>query len=126
MPIWRLTAGGVLLRQHLSLDPASHDPGIGLAQLGNDPPYWWSLRSALDITPRHELDIAFRRVGGRPNPAVPAYNAVDARLGWKVTPSVELSLVVQNALDPEHAEWGALANRAEIQRAAFVKVLVRL
>ncbi len=125
-PSWRITAGGVALRQHLRLEPGSLDPGSGLASLGNDPGGWWSLRSAFDLTARHELDISLRHVGPRPNPAVPAVTEVDVRLGWKVSATTELSLVLQNALDPAHAEWGSSANRAEIERAVFLKVLLRL
>ncbi|MEP7205840.1 MAG: TonB-dependent receptor [Casimicrobiaceae bacterium] len=125
-PAWRVTAGGVALRQQLRLQPGSRDPGTGLASLGNDPSGWWSIRSAFDLTPRHEIDVSLRHVGPRGNPAVPAYTSIDARLGWKVSPRTELSLVVQNALDPGHPEWGSAATAAEVQRAVFVKILVRL
>ncbi|HZQ60721.1 MAG TPA: TonB-dependent receptor, partial [Casimicrobiaceae bacterium] len=120
---WRITAGGVLLREHFTLSPASLDPGVGVGQLGNDPRGWWSLRSLMDLSPRHELDVTMRRVGARPDPAVPAYTAVDVRVGWTVHPNLQLSFVVQNALDPSHAEWGTATNRAEIPRAYFLKVL---
>ncbi|MDQ6620188.1 MAG: TonB-dependent receptor [Pseudomonadota bacterium] len=124
-PWWRINAGGVLLRQRLRLEAGSLDPGSGLATLGNDPSGWWSVRSRFDLTPRHELDVAVRHTASRPNPAVPAYTAVDARLGWNVLPHLQLSLIVQNALDPGHPEWGMETNRAEIQRSYFVKVLWR-
>jgi iron complex outermembrane receptor protein len=123
LPQWRLTAGGVLLRQRLELEPGSLDPGSGIAALGNDPEGWWTLRSTFDVTPRHEFDVFLRHVAARPGPAVPAYTALDAQLGWKVTPGFEVALVVQNAFDPGHAEWG---NRAEFERSVFVKVLLRL
>ncbi len=126
VPAWRVSAGGVAARQHLWLEPGSLDAGVGLATLGNDPSAWWSVRTSVDLTPRHELDVAVRHVAPRPNPAMPAYTTVDARFGWNVSPTLQLSLVVQNAFAPSHPEWGPAANRAEIQRSVFLKALWRL
>jgi iron complex outermembrane receptor protein len=53
---------------------------------------------------------------------VPDYTALDVRLGWRAARDVELSLVVQNLLDASHPEWGPALNRAEFERAAFVKL----
>ena len=126
LPRWRITAGGVALHEKLHLAPGSLDNGAGVQSLGNDPSSWWSVRSLLDITPQHELDIGLRRVGSRPDPNVPAYTAIDARLGWNPTRNLGFSLVFQNAFDPSHPEWGAAGTRAEIERAVFLKVVWRL
>jgi iron complex outermembrane receptor protein len=67
-----------------------------------------------------------RHVGARPNPAVPAYTAVDLRWGWHVNDRVEVSITAENVGDARHPEWGAAANRVEFERAYFAKVLVRL
>jgi iron complex outermembrane receptor protein len=61
-----------------------------------------------------------------PNPAVPAYTAVDARLGWYLSRQVEVSLLLQNLTDRRHPEFGPAANRVEFERAAFFKVRVSL
>lgn len=119
---WRLAAG--FTRMHQSLHPeAGAAVAGGVAALGNDASHWESLRSTLDITPRHQFDVALRHVGSLPSPAVPAYTALDARLGWKVNRKLELSLIGQNLLDPRHPEWGVPANRAEFQRAVFVRAI---
>jgi iron complex outermembrane receptor protein len=119
---WRLAAG--LSRMHQSLHPEAGVPVVGgVAALGNDASHWESLRSTLDITPRHQFDVALRHVGALPSPAVPAYTALDARLGWKVSRKLELSLIGQNLLDPRHPEWGVPTNRAELQRAVFVRAI---
>jgi iron complex outermembrane recepter protein len=123
--IWRLSGGLVVMHEELELQADSRDIG-GLAALGNDPSHWWSLRSGLDITPRLELDVMLRRVGALPNPSVPAYTAVDLRLGWRPTGQVEVSLTLQNLFDPGHAEWGAPANRAEYDRSVFLKLVLAL
>jgi iron complex outermembrane receptor protein len=122
---WRLTAGLARVWQRLRLEPGSASIG-GTAAAGNDPRYWWQLGSSFNIAPGHELDLRVRRVGMLPSGPVPSYTAVDLRYGWRVRPKVELSLTVQNLFDPGHPEWGGTASRAEIERAAFFKVLWRI
>ena len=119
---WRLDAGWVELRQRLAPEPGSRSATTGL---GNDPPRMLKLRSALDLTPRHELDVMLRYVGALPNPHVPSYTAVDARFGWQVSKELNLSVLLQNLFDPGHPEWGFAANRAEHQRGIFFKALWR-
>lgn len=120
----RLDAGWVELRQRLSADPGSLATPVGSGH-GNDPRRWFMLRSAIDITPRHEFDIMARYVGELPNPIVPSYTSVNARFGWHVSRELELSLVLQDIFERSHPEWGALVSRAEIRRGAFFKVLWR-
>jgi iron complex outermembrane receptor protein len=113
---WRLSGGGVLLRSRRHLEPGASDAG-GLAALGNDPTYWGSLHSSVDLTPRHAWELGIRRVGALPNPHVPAYTAVDTRLAWQAHRDLELSLAVHNLFDKRHAEWGPAANRVEVLRS---------
>jgi iron complex outermembrane receptor protein len=120
---WRLMAGGTYLRQELALEPGS---GGTIASAGNDPRHWWQLGSSYNFTPRHELDVRLRRVASLPSPVVPSYTAVDARLGWKISPAAELSLSFQNLLDSAHPEWGAPGTRSEIERAWFLKLALRI
>jgi len=56
---------------------------------------------------------------------VPAYPAVDVRLGWRPRPEWELSLTGQNLLGNGHAEFTALATRTEVRRAVFLEVVNR-
>jgi iron complex outermembrane receptor protein len=120
-PSWRLDAGFVLMRQQLRLRPGAVDAG-GLASLGNDPRHGWSLRSSLDLGAHVAWDLAVRRVGARPAPAVPAYTAVDTRLAWMPARGWELALLVNNLADPAHPEWGVASNRVEHRRAATLQV----
>jgi iron complex outermembrane receptor protein len=122
---WRLTAGGTYLKQDLGFEPGSAGFG-GTASAGNDPRHWWQLGSSYNLTPRHEMDIRVRRVASLPSPIVESYTAVDARLGWKITRAAELSLSFQNLLDPAHPEWGAGPARAEVERAWFLKLALRI
>jgi iron complex outermembrane receptor protein len=122
---WRLDAGGAVLRTSLEVTPGGVDLG-GIASLGNDPRHWIKLRSSMDLTPRHTWELALRRFGALPQPAVPAYTAVDTRLAWQATPSVELALVGRNLFDKRHAEWGSPANRVEFERELLLQLRWRL
>jgi iron complex outermembrane receptor protein len=122
---WRLSAGLVLLKQDLRLKPESRDTS-GVDALGNDPTHQWMLRSAFDLTPRHEFDVMVRHIGALPDPGVPAYTAVDARLAWRPRRDLELSVTLNNLLDAKHPEFGAPATRSEFERSVFLKMLWRL
>jgi iron complex outermembrane receptor protein len=124
-PNWRLSGGMTSVSKELVNSRAAVDP-TGVANLGNDPNYQWMLRSQLDLPGGWEFDLGLRRVAALPVPLVPSYNALDARLGWKVNRNVELSFVLQNALDPEHPEFNAAPGRSEIPRSALLKLLWKL
>ncbi len=121
-PRWRLTGGLVTLDEHLRRMTGSTDV-LGAAALGNDPDYWWTVRSLFDLTSTVQLDATFRQVGPLPNPQVPAYSTVEARIGWRPTNQLELSVTLQNLFDPAHTEWGAPNNRVEFGRAVFFRVM---
>ncbi len=121
-PGWRLAGGFVAMNQDLRVKPGLPQIG-GFSSIGNDPRRSAQLRSSWDLTPRHELDIAVRYVGRLPDPAVPGYTVADARFGWRIRKGLEVSLVAQNLFDRKYSEFGTLANRAELERSFFVKVL---
>jgi iron complex outermembrane receptor protein len=124
-PAWRLTGGLVTIHERLRVAPGKVDFG-GLASLGNDPNHIALLRSAWDITSRHQLDLALRHAGALKNPVVPSYTVLDARFGWRVTEGLELSLAVQNAFNRDYSEWGVPNNRAMVERAVFLKAVLKL
>jgi iron complex outermembrane receptor protein len=119
---WRVNASYARLKQQFSARPGTAPLG-GVASLGNDPPHRWTLGTSIDMGATLELDLQLRHSAALPSPAVPAYTALDARLGWRVRPDLELSLALRNIGDSRHAEWGSAANRAEIGRSAFVKAI---
>jgi iron complex outermembrane receptor protein len=119
-PHWRLDAGWLELRENLHPAPGS-PPDVEEAILSNDPRRQITLRSMMDISGGYELDIMARYVGELPNPQVPAYSAVDARLGWLASRHLRLSLLLQNLFDPSHPEWGAEGTREEFPRSIFLE-----
>ncbi|MBL8547901.1 MAG: TonB-dependent receptor [Hyphomonadaceae bacterium] len=101
---WRLNAGLWLLEKDLALDAGSTDVfGVGFA--GNDPDVQASLRSLMDFGERTQFDLAIRYVGDLPSPSVPSYVGVDARIGYRVTDRLELSIAGYNLLDEGHVEF---------------------
>ena len=118
---WKLNAGWVELRQHLHSKPGTA-PVPSSALLGNDPKRWITLRSALEIGPKYEFDVTARYIGELYDPVVPAYTAVDARLGYLVTKEVQLSVLLQNLFDPSHPEWGPAVTRSEYPRGIFFEL----
>ena len=122
---WRLNAGFVRQRERLQPEAGSLAIG-GVSGLGNDPKQWWSLGSSLELGSDLEFDVNVRHVGALPNPVVPAYTAVDARVSWRLRPNLELSLTAKNLFDPRHPEWGAAPSRAEIERGVFAKLVWRM
>jgi iron complex outermembrane receptor protein len=124
-PAWRLSAGLVGLHENLKVRAGSTDP-TGPSALGNDPKFQCLVRSSLNASRDVEFDVEVRHVGALPNPVVAAYTAVDARLGWRPRPDLELSLTAQNLFDRHHVEFGAPAAASEIDRGVFFKVVWRI
>lgn len=121
---WRLSGGVLLLDVDLKTKPGSVDANP--AALGNDPDYQVLLRSSHNLTSKLELDILLRSVGELPNPNVPSYTAVDARLRWEPTRGVGLSVSLQNLFDDSHPEFGTPATRSVYERGVFFKLTLRM
>jgi iron complex outermembrane receptor protein len=120
-PAWRMSAGFTALHETLRLKPGSNDlAGPGTAD--KDPAHTFQLRSSYTIDDARELEAGVRKVAALDNPAIPAYWALDARFGWRLRRNLELSVVGRN-LNGGHGEYGALATRAELDRALWVKLV---
>ncbi len=118
---WRLKPGYAYLRTSFHTLPGSTDTSGG-SSVGNDARHRFLLTSYLSLGPSFDVDGTLRHVSALPNPAVPAYWALDLRLGWRPVPPVEISLVGQNLLDARHPEFGPASSRNEIEHGAMVKI----
>jgi iron complex outermembrane receptor protein len=117
LPVWRVYVNYTFLDLAISREAGSRDIGGGATE-ANDPRHLLGLRNSFDLTPNVEFDAILRRVGELPNPSVPAYTELNVRLGWQVTPRVELSVAGQDLLHDHHPEFGAQApQRVEFQRS---------
>ena len=130
---WRLHAGYDFLKEDIRVKSGQTDLSHGLAETA-DPQNQVFLRSSMDLPWRTELDANFRWIDtvhnanlGATMPAtIPAYAEVDVRLGWHATKNLEISVVGQNLLQPQHPESGVPGPAQEqIVRGVFGKVTYR-
>lgn len=119
---WRLSGGYTALLETLQLEPGSIDTANSLQKAGRDPSHTWVLRSALQLNSRTDVDLSLRRVAGLSNPEVPAYTALDMRLGWRMRPAIEVSLSGQNLIGPGHGEFTNVATRMHVGRTVLVSL----
>jgi iron complex outermembrane receptor protein len=119
---WRLSAGLSAQRLEVHTEPGSTDVSGATGLANNDPSSWSMLRSSYDLSDTVELDLSLRHVGALQRPMVPDYTALDLRVGWKIHPDVELSVLAQNLLASDHAEFGGLPGRSVFERNVFARV----
>ncbi len=123
---WRIHAGYTLLLEDLGVQPGRNDLSNGQGE-AFDPKHQFQIRSSLDLPGRVEFDVWLRYVDEVGNTSargfgiMPDYLSLDVRLGWSPTDNLELSLVGQHLLDPQHPEFG----NEEIERALYGKITWR-
>ncbi len=125
---WRLHAGYDLLKEDMRVKSGQVDFSNALNETA-DPEQQWSLRSSMDLPGNLTLDSALRWVdtlhnNNGPTPGtVPSYFELDVRLAWHPAPGLELSIVGQNLLQPQHPEYGFPSpTREEIGRSVFAEI----
>ena len=104
LPRWQLHASHAYLWKQFTPDPASTDPTGGVSE-ANDPSNIFKLRSYVTATRHMEFDAFFRYVGALPSPAVDDYAELDARMGYRIRPGIDLSLIGTNLLHDRHLEF---------------------
>jgi iron complex outermembrane receptor protein len=114
---WRLAANYSYL--HISL----RNLNAPFLSAENSPQHQASLRSLLDLPYHLELDGMLRFVGALAG--VPRYIEVDARLGWRPNPHVQVSLTGQNLVHAHHPEF-ALQIATEVPRSVYFKLELRI
>jgi iron complex outermembrane receptor protein len=115
---WRLRAGYTELRIHIWPNSTSTDTSRGNSE-NHTPNRQFSLQSSTDLPAHLRLDGGFRYVSEIANQQVPGYAELDARLTWRPTARLDLSVVGQNLLHRRHVEFGTPAARLEIQRGVL-------
>ncbi len=114
----RLRAGYTELRVRSGPQPGSlHRPTRD--SIARDPNHQFRLRSRWDVSRRWECDVLLRYVSPIPSQRVPGYTEADLRIGWTPSAAWELSVLGQNLLHKQHAEFNALGGRREIQRGVY-------
>jgi iron complex outermembrane receptor protein len=118
---WRLHAGYTELRVHIWPKPGSTDMTRGSGE-SQSPDRQFLLQSSLDLPAHLRLDGGLRAIGAIAVAQVPAYAELTANLTWQPTASVGLSVVGQNLLHDQHAEFQLPTPRREIQRGVYGQV----
>lgn len=120
---WGLSAGVTWLDEHLRLESGSTDPvGVDNPTLRNDPDHEWMLRSSLDLPNNLQLDLWLRSVGSLPEPALPSYTELEARVAWQPREGFEVAIVGRNLLHRRHSEYGDATSRSELERNVMGQV----
>ncbi|MGH8291031.1 MAG: TonB-dependent receptor plug domain-containing protein [Steroidobacteraceae bacterium] len=127
-PTCSLHLGYDLLKEHLRIAPGQVDINQGLNETA-DPEHQFFLRSSMDLPRNIQFDTALRWIdtlhnNNGPTPGtVPAYFELDSRIGWKVSPQIELSVDGRNLLHADHVEYGFPSpTRIEIARSVYAKI----
>jgi iron complex outermembrane recepter protein len=125
--LWKLRAGYTLFEIHLHAIPSSQDFSTARASEGSTPRHQFQVRLELNLPHKLEWDTAAYYVGSLPGPAIPRYTRVDTRLGWRPKAPLEISVGMQNLLDPRHFEFGSgdLVEATQIGRNAYGKLTWR-
>ncbi len=122
----RWTATYSLLRVQLTRDPGSRDASQEIRGEKLNPRHQFHSHLSLDLGRRWELDWLLRGVGRLANPGVPAYATSDLRVGYRLTPAIDLSVVGRDLHQGRHLEFpGGGVGNAEVERSAYVKVTFR-
>lgn len=123
---WRVQASYTWLHTDITRAEGSRDVNGGASE-ANDPSYLVTLRAGVSLPRRVEADVWWRAVGALPDPAVPAYSELNARLGWRPNDRVELALVGQDLLHAQHSEFGtSVPRRVEFERSVRLMFSLRL
>lgn len=117
---------GFLMKKNTWHKPRSADLEGGMGE-GSFSQHRVFLRSAFRPCSKLDLWLGLRRIAEVPayengDGVVPACTALDARLGWKVRPDLELSPVGRDLLDRSHPEIGGADRRREIRRSVAATV----
>jgi iron complex outermembrane receptor protein len=116
---WRLQASYTFLKIDLRRDPGSLDPITVASTEGSSPHHQALGFSQIDLPGGFEFDSIVRYVESLPAQNVRSYVTFDVRLGYQLTPNIELSAVGQNLSDTDHREFGG---GTEVQRGAYGQV----
>jgi len=121
-------AGYDVLKEHLAVEPGQSNIA-GIVNETEDPEHQIFLRSAIKLPAGLEFDPAMRWIGalsikdtGTSTETVSSYAELNARLAWRCSRNLELSITGENLLHPHHAEYNPQsATREEIPRMAWAK-----
>ncbi|MEN8177824.1 MAG: TonB-dependent receptor [Pseudomonadota bacterium] len=118
---WRLKLAYSWFELELETETGSTDT-TSVELWERTPQHQFSLRSLFDLRHDLELDTSLFYVDGLPNLDVPSYLSLNLRLGWHLTPDLELSLMGKNLTDDKHPEIAEFSGNAPGQGLVSTQV----
>jgi len=119
---WNLRGTYAFIHPDLDLYPDSTAGSSVIDEFeGNTPSHTASIWSAFDIGDGVSFDLGFRYVDTLKTGPVDDYLVGDIRIGWKATRDLELSIAIQNLLDPRHYEFGS-PNSSQVEQRTYGSV----
>ncbi len=101
---WKLSASLSFIRENFKFDPTASG-FLDASQLGSDPKHQAMLRSSMNLGGGVTFDAGLRHVGPFPQPYLPAYLELDARLGMALADGLTISVAGANLLHDRHQEY---------------------
>lgn len=119
-PIWRVNIGASTLWKQFRMAAGRIDVS-GRAALGDDPVYQLIGNTHLQPTDRLHINVGVRAVGPLDSaPRIPGYVQAHARLGYRLTGSLELYVAGENILRKDHLETNEPQRGQRAQRNLYV------
>jgi hypothetical protein len=128
-PVWKastwleLKGSYSYLNMDLQNKPGNTDAGKVRTYEGPSPPSELSIRTLVNL-PSFEFDPAYRCLSALPGRVVKSYSTIDILFAWRFAERFRLSIVGQDLLQPQHAEFaGARGGLIGLGRSAYAKVV---
>lgn len=124
---WKINGSYSFLRMQLHRDGTSND-AISETRERDNPRHQFQLHSYVNLWRNFELDTALYHVSSLKGQRIPGYTRIDARIGWHLRESIDVSFGVQNLLDSRHPEFNGfdvLVLPSQVRRSVFGKLTFR-
>lgn len=124
----RVRASYARLEVRTAIRPGAPANSTPEAADGLDPEHEASLWLSFDLPASLELDLIGRHVSELRARGVPGYTTADVRLGWRPSARLEFSLIGEDLLEEQHAEFPTIAFIAddrEVERRGLVRAVWR-
>ena len=115
---WWLSGTYAYLDMDLAAEPGSTDTSQAATE-GASPRHRIRIQSSWSLPGQVDLDLIFRWIDELPAQNVTSFASADARVGWHVSPRLELAVVGQNLLHDHHAEFGSSGGAVEVERGVY-------
>jgi iron complex outermembrane receptor protein len=120
---WRLSPGVKWLHKDLRFSPGASGI-LGVAQAGDDPSTQAQLRSSMNLGRSVTFDASLQHVSALPEPSAPGYYDLTARLDWRVSRTLDLSVSGFNLTQARHIEFPVADGGEEISRSFIAEARV--